>query len=380
VDPEGPFYNFYTLASENNVCPQGFHVPDNHDIAELYNYITPYGDHLKVSGSTVKKKVYSPALAPIAIPVLSAINLGWWTGASIIDASILSLTAAADVTLWSLQASAAVIDASLISPIFGWKSKKRQYKENLKKAQSYSYIDGNGKPYNKTQKGFVATNLKPINKSEWKNFTMIESFINDSSKTEYRPIEDLKKIDSLKNSHDDYKYSLRYNPFLLSGLYANNFIFITGNFIESDFFSKKKGLFGTFNVMPYRRINSKDYPSNKYQCSLDKVFDRQPVLTLLLNRGENEFADQYGFNLNFDNGASTVSGGKKTNSIYFSFKTGISYLNDFGYPAYFGIGGRNKYSYKAHELHELNLIGSGKNQKELTDLMRTGTRVRCVKD
>ena len=146
INPEGTFYNFYTLESENNVCPQGYHVPDNHDIAELYNSITPYYDYLKVSGNRVKKKVYSPVLVPIAIPILSAAHIGWWGSVAAIDAGLISLTALADVTLWSLQASAAVIDATLISPILGWKTKKRQFKENLKEAKSYSYIDGNGNP------------------------------------------------------------------------------------------------------------------------------------------------------------------------------------------------------------------------------------------
>jgi hypothetical protein len=212
LDPEGTFYNFYTLASENNVCPQGYHVPDNRDIAELYNEITPYGDHLKLSGNIIKTKVYSPVLAPVVVPILTAVHLGWWGTAATIDASLLSIAAAADVTLWSLQATAAVIDASVISPIFGWEGKKRQRKENLEIAMNNNYIDGNGIPYYKSNKGFVTTNLKPINKSEWKNFTVIESFINDSSKIDYRPILDLKKIDSLKNAHVDYKYKLKYNP------------------------------------------------------------------------------------------------------------------------------------------------------------------------
>jgi hypothetical protein len=389
-DPEGTYYNFYTLESENNVCPQGFHVPNKTDIAELYNNITPYGDHLKLSGNNVKIKVYSPVFAPVVVPLMTAFHLGWWGTAAAIDASLLSLTAAADVTLWSLQATAAVIDATVISPIFGWEGKKRQYKENLKKAQRYSYIDGNGKPYNKTQKGFVATNLKPINKSEWKNFSVIESFINDSSKTDYRPIEDQKKIDSLKNAHIDYKYKLRYTPLVLSGLYANNFWSTTAWFLDSDYFYEANGLFGVFNIMPYRIADPKfDYPNNSYSCSFGR-YDYQPVLTLLLNKGENEFADQYGFNLNFDNKITFPNSKEKGKgkTTYFSFRnssrekyTGISYIDGLGLPAYFGIlDGKGKKSMKmdAHELNQLENIWSERVTE--SDVMRIQTRVRCVKD
>jgi hypothetical protein len=384
INPEGTFYNFYTLESENNVCPQGYHVPDNHDIAELYNSITPYYDYLKVSGSRVKKKVYSPVLVPIAIPILSAAHIGWWGSVVAIDAGLISLTALADVTLWSLQASAAVIDATLISPILGWKTKKRQFKENLKQAKSYSYIDGNGNPYNKTKKGFIATNLKPIDKSEWKNFTVIESFINDSSKTDYRPIEDQKKIDSLRNAHIDYKYKLRYTPLLLSDLYAKNFWSTTAWFLGSDYFVEANGLFGAFNIKPYREIDPKyDYQGNNYSCSFGKKFGHQPVLTLLLNKGENEFADQYGFNLNFDNIVTFTDSNNKNlkNKKGFSYrdrsikKTGISYLDGYGLPAYFGM-------LNWSDAHELNLLENIWDQRDISeaDLMRMQTRVRCIKD
>jgi hypothetical protein len=385
LDPEGTFYNFYTLASENNVCPQGYHVPDNHDIAELYNEITPYGEHLKLSGNIIKTKVYSPLLAPVVVPILTAVHLGWWGTAAAIDASLLSLTAVADLTLWSLQATAAVIDASVISPIFGWEGKKRQRKENLELAMNNSFIDGNGIPYYKSSKGFVSTNLKPINKSEWKNFTVIESFINDSSKTDYRPIVDQKKIDSLKNAHLDYVYKLKYHPFVLSDLYANNFWSTTGWFLDSDYFYEANGLFGGFNIMPYRRVDRKyDYPENFYSCSFGR-FEYQPVLTLLLNKGENEFADQYGFNLNFDNKIIFPNSNKKSKSN-FSFRnrdrdknTGISYLDGLGLPAYFGIfGSKSKTKSDAHELNLLENIWR-ENVTE-SDVMRMQTRVRCVKD
>ena len=124
-DIEGTYYNFYTLASyENNVCPNGFRVPNEDEIENLYNTITPYYETLKVSPTKIKRRVYAPFLSPIAIPLLSAVHLGLWGGAATIDAALLGVAGVSDVALWSLQATAAVIDATLISPFFGWNRKE----------------------------------------------------------------------------------------------------------------------------------------------------------------------------------------------------------------------------------------------------------------
>ena len=384
--PGGTFYNFYTLASENNVCPQGFHVPDNHDIAELYNTITPYDEYVKISGNRVKKKVYSPALAPITIPLLSAVHLGCWGTAAAVDLSLIGIAAAADLGLWGLQASAAAIDATLISPIFGWNTKRRQYKKNLNLAKQYQFLDERGIPYSKTNNGFIRSYLAPINKKEWKNFTILESFINDSLKTDYRPIEDQKKTDSLISIHIDHKYKLRYTPLLLSDLYAKNFWSTTAWFLGSDYFVEANGLFVAFNIKPYREIDTKyDYQNNSYSCSFGKKFEHQPVLTLLLNKGENEFADQYGFNLNFDNIVTFTDSNNKNlkSNKDFSYrnrsikKAGISYIDGYGLPAYFGMLNRSD-AYA----HELNLLENIWNDRDISeaDLMRMQTRVRCLKD
>jgi hypothetical protein len=143
--------------------------------------------------------------------------------------------------------------------------------------------------------------------------------------------------------------------------------------------------------MPYRRVDRKyDYPSSPYSCSFGR-FDFQPVLTLLLNKGDNEFADQYGFNLNFDNKIifpNSNKKGYKSKNNNFSFKnsdrdknTGISYLDGFGLPAYFGIfGGKSKKNINsdAHELNQLENIW--RSDVTESDVMRIPTRVRCVKD
>ena len=369
VDPEGTFYNFYTLASENNVCPQGFHVPDNHDIAELYNYITPYGDHLKVSGSTVKKKVYSPALAPIAIPVLSAVHLGWWGAAAAVDVSLLGIAAASDVALFSTELA--------LSPIFGWKSKKKQYAQNLEKAFNYEFINQNGLPlsYNKNQNTYsVPSNLNSINKSDWSKFKVVKTEASILDDAEGIIIEDQKTIDSLKNNHSDYNYNLKFKPFNIPG--TDIFWSTTAGFITSDYFAEANGLFVAFNIMPFRYSSPDDYPRENYRCSLGK-FSRQPVITLLLNKGENEFADQFGFNLNFDNKI-TFPNSRKISNKDFSFKynrtTGISYLDGYGLPAYFGLFDRSP-------VHELNLLENIWDERiSESDVMRMQTRIRCVKD
>jgi hypothetical protein len=357
VNPGGTFYNFFTLSSENNVCPQGFHVPDNHDIAELYNKITPYDDHLKVSGSIVKIKVYAPALAPIVIPVLSAVHLGLWGGIAAFDAGLISIAAISDLALFSSELA--------ISPVFGWRSKKSQNKANLKMAKKYTYINVKGIPvsYDSEENDYSLTNLNPINKSDWSKFKIVDtkaSLIDDSEGT---IIIDQKSIDSLQKNHTDYTYKLKFKPFCIPG--TNTFWSSTAWLFENF----EGGGFGSFNIMPYKFISDKDYPANNYRCSLGK-FGHQPVLTLLLNKGDNEFADQYGFNLNFDN---TISFAKNVKSKSLT-RTGISYLDGFGLPGFFGINDKSN----DHELNLLENLWSDKINE--ADLMRIQTRVRCVKD
>jgi hypothetical protein len=382
---EGTFYNFYTLVNDKNVCPQGFHVPNDKDIAELYNTITPYyPDELKISKGSVKKRIYSPLLAPLAVPVLGAVHVGWWGAAATLDLGLLGVAGAADVGLWSLQATAAAIDATLISPFFGWTGKRKQYKNNLKSALSYKFIDERGVPFSLFNNKYVSSYLNPVNKSEWDKYIVLESFLNDSSKTEYRIIENKNKIDSLKNAHIDYKYKTKYNPLVLSDLYADHFWSTTAWFIGSDYFYEANGLFGAFNILPYRYVDkSYDYYQASYSSSFSKKMNYQPVLTLLLNKGNNEFSDEYGFNLNLDNYISFPNS-RNIKNRDFSYqnrekerKTGITYVSDYHLPGYFGIATKIK-----SDPHELNLFENTLYEDGFSgaDLFRIQTRVRCVKD
>ena len=321
-DIEGTYYNFYTLASyENNVCPNGFRVPNEDEIENLYNTITPYNETLKVSPTKIKKRVYAPFLSPIAIPLLSAVHLGLWGGAATIDAALLGVAGVSDVALWSLQATAAVIDATLISPFFGWNRKE---------------IDG-------------------------------------------------KKIKS-------------YNPFVLSDLYKK-FWSTTMWFLDSDYFSEYDGLFVNFNIMPYKKYSNEG--PDKTDIS---------VISLLFNKKTNEYADEYGFNLNFENyilqhnskGNSKASKASKGSKVKVKVKgpfltgpglSGISYLN-LGLPAFWGSEaswGLTKNGTKSQKVkrapandlgsHELNrFYRFYYDQSSEIELMKLGTRIRCISE
>ena len=254
----------------------------------MYNTITPYYETLKVSPTKIKRRVYAPFLSPIAIPLLSAVHLGLWGGAATIDAALLGVAGVSDVALWSLQATAAAIDATVISPFFGWNRKE---------------IDG-------------------------------------------------KKIKS-------------YNPFVLSKLYYKKFWSTTSWFLDSDYFSEYDGLFVNFNIMPYKKY------SNEGRGKTDKKIS---VISLLFNKKTNKFADEYGFNLNFDNNIqfSNNKSGKSFRNIYGS--TGISYLS-FWSPAYWGINvnGKDSGNHELNRFYEIEGLGE-------IELMKLGTRIRCISE
>lgn len=354
---EGVFYNFYTLISDHNVCPQGFHVPNGKDIAELYNKITPYGDHLKIKGSSVRRKVYSPVLAPIVIPVVSSLNLAWWSLKLGIVTGMTSIAVASDLILFSSELA--------LSPVFGWRSKNYQNNDNLKKAKKYQFIDQNGIPMylNTETSEFKLTSLKPIHVKDWNNFRIIR--VTDDEQFEY--VTDNVSIDSLKKSHVDYSYKLKFKPFNIPG--TNKFWSTTAFLLQDIEFSE---IFETsLNILPYGSVRKEDYPSTKYSSSLRGRFDYQPVLTLLLNNRNDEFANQYGFDLNFDNYISFPKNTRVKNIP----DTGISFVNDKNGPAYFGVQ-------KNSSGHELNLLEKLNDYSKLTeaDLLKMQTRVRCVKD
>lgn len=364
---EGVFYNFYTLISEKNVCPQGFHVPQDEDISDLYNYITPYGDHLKISGSTVREKVYSPVLAPILIPVFSSFNLAWWSLKLGLVTGVASVAVASDLILFSSELA--------LSPVFGWRTKNYQYKDNLKKAKKYQFIDQNGIPINLNTETseFKLTSLKPIHVKDWNNFQIIR--VTDDEQVEY--VTDNVSIDSLKKSHVDYSYKLKFKPFNIPG---TNKFWSTTAFIFEDFdFSDISQT--SLNILPYSSVNLDYYPSTKYSSSLGNRFNYQPVLTLLLNNRNDEFANQFGFNLNFDNYISfpNTRNNRKGEFSYENkdFKTGITYVNDYNFPGYFGFTRK-----MPRESHELNIILNTLYETDLDspDIYRIQTRVRCVQD
>jgi hypothetical protein len=364
---EGVFYNFYTLISEKNVCPQGFHVPQDEDISDMYNYITPYGDHLKISGSTVRKKVYSPVLAPILIPVFSSFNLAWWSLKLGLVTGVASVAVASDLILYSSELA--------LSPVFGWRTKKYQYKDNLNKAKKYQFIDQNGIPINLNTETseFKLTSLKPINVNDWNNFKIIRR--TDEEQFEY--VTDKVSIDSMKKNHVDYSYKLKFKPFNIPG---TNKFWSTTAFIFEDFdFSDISQT--SLNILPYSSVNLDYYPSTKYSSSLGNRFNYQPVLTLLLNNRNDEFANQFGFNLNFDNYISfpNTRNNRKSEFSYENkdFKTGITYVNDYNFPGYFGFTRK-----MPRESHELNIILNTLYETDLDspDIYRIQTRVRCVQD
>ena len=82
----GYFYNGYTLIEDRNVCPLGFHVPSNRDIARLYNSINVYDDRVKIKANGVAKvKIYPKIFAPIIEPIGAAITTGIYAVAGTID-------------------------------------------------------------------------------------------------------------------------------------------------------------------------------------------------------------------------------------------------------------------------------------------------------
>ena len=136
-------------------------------------------------------------------------------------------------------------------------------------------------------------------------------------------------------------------------------------FLDSDYFSEYDGLFVNFNIMPYKKY------SNEGRGKTDKKIS---VISLLFNKKTNEFADEYGFNLNFDNNIqfSNNKSGKSFRNNY--GRTGISYLS-FGLPAYWGVNvnGKDKGSHEWNTFYEIN-------QSMYIELMKLGTRIRCISE
>jgi hypothetical protein len=378
--PDGYFYNFYTLVADKNVCPQGYHVPNEDDMEILYNTITPYDEELKITYNTVKSKRYSPWLTPITYPLGAITHLAMWSGAIALDASLLTVAVASDAAKFGFEL--------VTSPILGWQGKKKQYKKNLNKALKNKYIDQFGNPLalNKGQDNYERLNLYPINKNDWSKFTVVNIEQTEESNKMVTPVFDgsgfrqnersnfmgevvssQASIDSLKALHKDYEFKTKFKVF-----YNRNSI--TDWFVNSDYFSEYNGLFGAFNFGAYQVVEESTYPRNDQNIKVGNFNTKTshlPVISLLLKEGDQTFANQYGFNLNHDNYLifATNRRPEATRS------TGITYVN-YDYPGYFGVSRKN-------DDHELNIFGPMMRQTKSRGEMNpylTQTRIRCVQD
>ena len=382
-NPNGNYYNFYTLISDKNVCPVGFRIPDAGDVESLYNTITPYHEHLKVSSwsGKVKRRVYAPWLSPIVYPLGIAGHAVWWSLASGVDASAISLSALADIVQWTVKGSIAAVDAALISPFFGWTTRSKQRQQNLNRVNElineHGYAVRKREVYDEedwsmkieyTPYGF------PIDKEDWNNFIMVDS--------QGDTITDPKVLEELKQKHTNHSYKLKYSILSLP-LYWSGSV-TSWLFTESILFQDLFGLFGAISLTPYVEASSYDYENdNKYRFdNIDGVdygakLNYQPVISLLFNKKTSQFADEYGFNLNFDNKVNFPIKMKYYGLKYIdeTHSTGITY-NNFGYPGFFGL------TPGLHDAHELNAILSRDILYDLdeTEALRMRTRIRCVKE
>ena len=117
VNPDGNYYNFYTMVDRRNVCPVGFHIPESRDIDYLYNTITPYGGKTKITFNKVKQRVYPRLLAPIIAPISIGLNTALYSASLAVDLAY--------TVPWVL------IDGLILGPIFGWETVKEQKRKAM---------------------------------------------------------------------------------------------------------------------------------------------------------------------------------------------------------------------------------------------------------
>lgn len=357
---EGNYYNFYTLLSDKNICPQGFRVPDEFDIETLYNEITPYDEQIKISSSgVVKRKVYAPLLAPIVMPVSAAVHLSWWgigtglSGAAIGTAAVLD---AAYLLPWT------ALDLLVVGPIAGWSTKNKKRKHAYRQALSNSeYVDTLGYSLKLNRKGkWVRISMIP--KEKWGEFKLAAVSKDSTTVTE---ISDPQARSRMQRDVADAEYHLTYKAFptLKFKPFLSAFLFDDLLGSMSEVFYQKLMAFS-----PWREVTSEDYPYKLFRTETLN-FKYQPVLTQLLAQGEDaEFADLYRFSLNFGN---TI--GVPRLKTYFrakDFITGISY-NLNGSPGVWGL-------YKRKMGHELSIMQEAYSMDQGDELYRLSTRVRCV--
>ena len=348
---EGYYYNFYVLTDENkNICPQGFWVPSEKDIARLYNEITPYDEQVKITMNGVKKRVYAPWLAPIVIPVSSIIHLTWWALESTAAGVAVAGAVATDLS-YLLPWTAA--DLFILGPLTGWTTKNKYRKNAVARAKSNSvFMDTLGYSLKLNKKGkWEQANFIP--KKYWNEFTL--AVINaDSSLIELNSNE--AKARMARNVGDaDYRLTYNAFPTLDFKFRLTSFLFDEGSLYYERFMA----------ITPYRKTQREDYPNQKFTSKTIEIRSNyQPVLTLLLSGGrEQEFSNQFNFNLSIENTIQSPPEKKMNNGVV----TGISY-NWYGNPAVWGIGRT-----RDHEL--LNSWDKYKG-----DPMKNATQVRCVSD
>lgn len=347
---EGYYYNFYVLTDENkNICPQGFWVPSEKDIARLYNEITPYDEQVKITMNGVKKRVYAPWLAPIIIPVSSITHLSWWALESAVVGGVVAGAVATDLSYLLPWAAA---DLFILGPLTGWTTKNKHRKNAVARAKFNSvYMDTLGYSLKLNKKG-KWEQVHFIPKKYWNEFTL--AVINaDSSLIELNSNEAKARMD--KNI-GDVDYRLTYDAFPTFNLKfrLTSFLFDEVSLNYEKFMA----------ITPYRRIEWDDYPNQKFRAKTINTYSHhQPVLTLLLTSGaKQEFSNQFNFNLSIENTIQSPDRRKFKNGVV----TGISY-NWYGYPAVWGIG-----KTKNHELFNVWY------ESDKVDPLKIATQVRCV--
>jgi hypothetical protein len=346
---EGYFYNFYTLTDDKNICPQGFMVPTEKDIARLYNEITPYDEQVKITMNGVKKRVYAPWLAPIVIPVSSIIHSTWWALESTAAGVAVAGAVATDLA-YLLPWSAA--DLFILGPLTGWTTKNKYRKNAVAQAKFNSvFMDTLGYSLKLNKKGkWHQANFIP--KDYWSEFTL--AVINaDSSLIELNSNEAKARM---ARNVGDADYRLTYNPFptLDFKFRLTTFLFDEGSLYYERFMA----------ITPYRKTQREDYPNQKFTSKTISIRSPYlPVLTLLLSGGaKQEFSNQFNFNLSNENTIQSFD----YQIMKIGVETGISY-DLYGGPAVWGIG-----KTKDHELFNVW------RDSHKADPMKIATQVRCV--
>ena len=315
-NPNGNFYNFHTMIADKNVCPSGFRVPDDMDVSQLYNEITPYDEHLKIGLFKVKKRQYSRWLAPIMLPLGIATHLTWWSGAAAIDVGAVAIGASVDVVYWSALATAAIVDAALVSPIIGWKTKKAQKRKDEKAGRETS--------------GEYKLKYRPLNLPIYYPFSLTASISN-----------------ALFNP-DNTDYVGLFGAFPIMPYRSNNMGYGYG---EGEFLYNKNG------VTVY--------------------MGHKPVISLLFSNRDGDFADEYGFNLQLENNKiSPISNLKDYYEVYNYY--GLSYVN-INELGVFGFAEEEEgvHELKANGGYSYEELYYSKSGHEL---LKTKTPIRCIKE